>query len=457
MAQTFIQSADIGASEILAGNIASGAVTTAKIASKAVTASEIADNTVTAGQIAANTITASQIANATITATQIANATITSSQIANGAITGTQLGTGAVANANLANNAVTAGKADLTGLWNFSRLAGTLDADLAANAKKITNLAAPTLDADAATKAYVDSAVQAAAAGLDVKGSCVAATTANLAATYSNGTSGVGATLTATANGTLTLDGFGPVTLSQRLLVKNQTTGFENGIYTVTDAGSAGTPWVLTRATDFNTANPGNITPNAFTFIEQGTTQADTQWVLTTNTPITVGTTALVFAQFGAGSAYVAGNGLQLVGNSFSVKPNTGASGGIVNAVDVTSNGVAVKVDNSTIAGDGSGNLQIKSGGVDFAQLSNNVKTGIGRWDGNSVFTGDGSTSVFTIAGSLTNVSTNNAGIQVSVNGVIKLRGAGNDYTSTSGGVITFTTAPANNASIQVYYGQDNV
>lgn len=448
MAQTFIQSADIGTGEVLAANIGSGAVTTAKIANNAVTAALLANNTITATQIANNTITAAQIANTTITASQIANGTITATQIANTTITGAQI----------ASNAISASKADLSQVWSFSQLAGTLSGTLNANSNSITNLPSPTNNGDAATKLYVDNAVQTAAAGLDVKGSCVAATTANLAATYSNGASGVGATLTASANGTLTIDGFGPVTVGQRLLIKDQTTGLQNGIYSVTDAGSAGTPWILTRATDFNTANPGNITPNAFTFIEQGTTQADTQWVLTTNAPITVGTTALTFSQFGASSAYVAGNGLNLTGNSFSVKPNTGAVNAIVNAVDVSSNGVAIKVDNSTIAGDGSGNLQIKAAGVDFAQLSTGVKTGIGQWQGNAVFTGNGSTTVFQVGGgTISNMSTANNGIQVSVNGVIKLRGAGNDYTSDANGNVTFSVAPANNASIQVYYGQDNV
>ena len=444
MAQTFIQSADIGAGEILESNIGSGAITAAKIAATTITASQIANNTITATQIAANTITA----------TEIANGAIGTTQLATNAVTATQLNANAVTTGKINDGSVTAAKADLTGAWNFSNLQGTLGANLAANSNKITGLATPTADADAATKLYVDTAVQTAASGLDVKGSCVAATTANLVAIYSNGTAGVGATLTNDGNGTLTIDGFGPVTVGNRLLIKNQTTGFQNGIYSVTDAGSVSAPWVLTRSSDFNSAN--NITPNAFTFIEQGTAQADTQWVLTTNNPITVGTTALTFSQFGAVLAYTAGNGLLLTGNSFSVKQNTGATGGIVNAVDVTSNGVAIKVDNSTLAGDGSGNLQIKSAGVDFAQLANGVKTGIGQWQGNAVFSGNGNTTVFTIPGSLTNVATVNQGIQVSVNGVIKLRGAGNDYTSTSGGAITFAVAPANGASIQVYYGQDN-
>lgn len=446
MAQTFIQSADIGTGEILAGNIGSGAVTTAKIANNAITAALLANNTITANQIANATITATQIANTTITASQIANQTITATQIANTTITGAQI----------ASNAVSASKADLSQVWSFSQLTGTLSANLNANSFTITNLTAPTNAGDAATKTYVDSAVQTAAAGLDVKGSCYAATTGPLASNvYNNGTSGVGATLTGSVNGALgTIDGQA-TSVGQRILVKNEATQANNGIYVVTTVGDGSNKYVLTRSNDFNSST--NITPNSFTFIEQGSTQADTQWVLTTDGTVTVGTTALTFSQFGAASAYVAGNGLSLTGNSFSVKPNTSAVNAIVNAVDVSSNGVAIKVDNSTIAGDGGGNLIIKAAGVDFAQLASAVKTGIGKWDGNSVFSGDGTTTAFTIPGSLTNVSTANQGIQVSVNGVIKLRGAGNDYTSNASGVITFSAAPANGSSIQVYYGQDNV
>jgi len=433
MAQTFIQSADIGAGEILEANLGTGAVTAAKIANATITAVQIANSTITAAQIAGTTITAGQIANQTITAAQIANTTITNAQIANGTITAAQ--------------------ANLTGTWNFSDLRGTLGANLAANSNKITGLATPTLDADAATKLYVDAAVQTAASGLDVKASCVSATTGPLPAnTYNNGTSGVGATLTGNANGALPLIDGVTATVSMRILVKNESAPENNGIYVVTAVGDAGTAYILTRSTDFN--NAATISPNSFTFIEQGTTQADSQWVLTTNGPITVGTTSLTFSQFGAASVYTAGNGILLTSGAFSVKVNTSATGAIVNAVDVTSNGVAVKVDNATIAGDASGNLIIKASGVDFTQLSGNVKAAIGKWDGNAVFTGNASTTVFTIPGSLTDVSAGNNGIQVSVNGVIKLRGAGNDFTSDANGVVTFSVAPANNASIQVYYGR---
>jgi hypothetical protein len=181
---------------------------------------------------------------------------------------------------------------------------------------------APVAGTDGVNKAYADSI----AAGFDPKASVVLATNAPLpACTYSNGTAGVGATLTETANGALTttlIDGTGVYTLQvgDRILVKNQATAFQNGIYTVTTLGTAGTQFVLTRTTDFNSASagPGQISTGAFCFVEQGT-YAVTQWILSTTGAVTVGTTGLSFSQFGAASAYTNGNGLSLGGNVFSV------------------------------------------------------------------------------------------------------------------------------------------
>lgn len=135
---------------------------------------------------------------------------------------------------------------------------------------KITNLGTPTADTDAATKAYVD----AARAGLDVKLSVRAATTANI-----------------TLSGTQTIDGVA-VAAGDRVLVKNQSTASANGIYVVA-AGS----W--TRATDAD--SDAEVHAGMFTFVTEGTTNADTGWVLTQNDPITVGTTSLAFTQFSGG------------------------------------------------------------------------------------------------------------------------------------------------------------
>ena len=132
---------------------------------------------------------------------------------------------------------------------NLSALAAPA-ADVSFANYKLTNLATPTNASDAATKGYVDGVAE----GLHIHASVVAATTANLVATYSNGTSGVGATLTNNdTQAALVLDGV-TVSVSDRVLIKNQTTASQNGIYTVTDTGSVSTNWVLTRATDFDTS-----------------------------------------------------------------------------------------------------------------------------------------------------------------------------------------------------------
>jgi hypothetical protein len=194
---------------------------------------------------------------------------------------------------------------------NLSALA-VPTADVPFATYKITGLGNPTADQDAATKVYVDSVAQ----GLDVKASVVYATAAALEAyTF---TSTAGGTLTANANGELDIDGFIVSTVGTRILVKNETSGNApyNGIYTVTDAGSLSTVWVLTRSTDANTS--AEVTDGLFTFVEQGDTLASTSWVLTTNNPITLNTTALTFVQFSGAGTFTAGNGINITGNVIS-------------------------------------------------------------------------------------------------------------------------------------------
>ena len=117
---------------------------------------------------------------------------------------------------------------------------------------------------DAATKGYVDSVKQA----LDIKDSVRVATTANLTATAS----GTGAGKTLTNSGTQAAITIDSIVLSSgdRVLVKDQTTAANNGIYTVTTVGTASTNWVLTRATDADNSPSGEVTPGMFTFVEEG-------------------------------------------------------------------------------------------------------------------------------------------------------------------------------------------
>lgn len=163
-----------------------------------------------------------------------------------------------------------------------------------------------------AVKQYVDTVAQ----GLSPKAAVRVATTTVLpTVTYNNGSAWVGATLTASANGILTLDGVNTV-LNDRILVKNQANQAHNGIYVVTTEGTAGIPFVLTRATDMNQASEINA---AFTFVTEGTTQADSGRVVTSNWPFTVGTTAITWTQFSGSETFQAGNGLSKSGTTFSI------------------------------------------------------------------------------------------------------------------------------------------
>jgi hypothetical protein len=166
-----------------------------------------------------------------------------------------------------------------------------LGADLDAATYKIVNLGTPTSTADAATKGYVDSVSQ----GLSIKEAVRVATTAtvDLSTNLENGDVLDGVTL-ATGN---------------RVLVKNQVAGYENGIYTVNETGAP------TRATDANVSS--EVTAGMFTFVSEGTANGNTSWVLTTDNPITLDTTPLTFTQFAGAGTFTAGTGLDLNGTEF--------------------------------------------------------------------------------------------------------------------------------------------
>ena len=162
-------------------------------------------------------------------------------------------------------------------------------------------LNSPILPSDLVNKAYADSI----AAGFTFKAAANVATTGALNTTYNNGVSGVGATLTSNVNGVLSVDSTSPAA-SSRVVVKDQSNSAQNGIYVVTDAGSVGTPFILTRATDFD--NSAEIVPGSIVFIQDGATYAETSFV-ETNPVVTVGTDPIIFVQFSQQYPLSMGNG----------------------------------------------------------------------------------------------------------------------------------------------------
>ena len=191
-----------------------------------------------------------------------------------------------------------------------------------------------------ANKAYVDQVAQ----GLDTKPSCRAGTTADLSATYNNGSSGVGATLTASSNGAIVVDGVS-LSVGDRLLVKNQTTASENGIYSVTTQGDGSTAFVLTRATPED--QPSELSGGAFVFVEEGTANADNGYVFTHTGAPTFGTTSLDVAQFSGAGQIDSGAALSKTGNRLDVEVDN-------SSIEVATDSLRVKalgITNAMLAG----------------------------------------------------------------------------------------------------------
>ena len=272
-------------------------------------------------------------------------------------ITNTQLA-GSIANSKLANDGITIGSddtslgdtiTDLNGLTSVDVDNITIDGNTVSTTNNDGNLILSPNGTGSVTvpsgyesrggfgsdslvnKSYVDSVAN----GLDVKKSVRVATTAALSATYNNGAG----TLTATANAAIVIDG---VTLStdDRVLVKdfdgNSTpTHVANGFYKVTNTGGPSAAFVLTRTPDADAAS--ELTPGAFTFVEQGTDNADNGYVLTTDGSVTLGTSAITFEQFSGAGQIDAGNGLTKSGNMINAVGTSNRISVSANAIDISS------------------------------------------------------------------------------------------------------------------------
>ena len=398
------------------GNVAGGNISTAGIL--AVTGNATAGNVTGGNLVSAPFLTGTLIdgtsnveitTNANIDLTAKGNTTVVISDVganvvgtfnANGVATLGSIVTAQVTGAGSGNLTLTAGSAD-----DYVEIRPTGTGQVHVGGFKIESLGTPTASTDAATKQYVDDLAQ----GLAIQAPAVVGSTATLAVmsggtvTYNNGTAGVGATLTISGDTLTAIDGV-TLTVGDRIVIKDEASSPNNGIYTYTSTT------VLTRATDFDT--PAEMAGGDFVFIQQGTLLNDTGFVMT-DPVVTVGTSDVTFVQFSGAGSFTAGAGLTLTGTEFSVNTDnltTDISGGNVvvktSAQFTTPNIGAATGTSLTATGNVAGGNLTTAGVVSATGnvIGGNLRTGglvlaTGTVTGSALITGGTVTATGNVAG----------------------------------------------------------
>ncbi len=304
------------------------------------TASTAEFTSVTAGTVAATSISSDVaiLSTASVGGLTVTSASVNAINVLGGTINGTAIGgvspsTGAFTQVTVDNldiNGNTIASTDTNGNITLDpNGTGAVDVSSA----KIVNVATPTVNSDAANKVYVDTLV---ASGITYHAPVKYEVPTALTATYNQpGGAGVGVGATLTNAGTLAAfapDGPTVASVGDRILIYNQASAFQNGVYTVTTVGDGSTAWVLTRATDADTyalKSPNGLGEGDAFFVTSGSTGAGETYVCNTQGTITFGSTAINFVQISSVQIYQAGNGLTLTNLTFSLTaPVSVANGG---------------------------------------------------------------------------------------------------------------------------------
>ena len=264
----------------------------------------------------------------------------------------------------------------------------------------------PTAALGAATKQYVDTI---AAAGIHYHDPVRVATDGNLVSAYNNGSSGVGATLTnSTTQAAITVDGIA-LSLNDRVLVHEQSTASQNGVYKVTTVGTGSSNWVLTRTTDtdsYSASDPDEFGQGDAFFILEGDTYAGHLEVMNTTGTITFGSTNITFTNVAQTAVYTARNGIELNGTVFSVDSSSSVIAGKLPLAGGTMTGNIAHASNFTLDvggeltldADAAGTIRLKDGGTEYATIyksSNDFKIYSAISDGDILLQGnDGGSTV---------------------------------------------------------------
>jgi hypothetical protein len=249
----------------------------------------------------------------------------------------------------------------------------------------LTLSGAPTSDLHAATKLYVDGI----ASGINFHKSVRIATVSNWSAVYNNGTNGYGATLTASINQSINPADGVTLAVGDRILIKSQTDAKQNGIYEVTNIGSGSSKWIVTRAADDDNNPNGEVAGGDFTFVTEGSTNANTGFILSSPTGTAVlGTDNLVYTQFNAAQAIQAGNGLSKSGATLAIDTTITADLSTVQTlINKTINGSNNTITNVSLTSGVTGTLPVLNGGTN-STTATGARTNLGATTvGSNIFT----------------------------------------------------------------------